>query len=85
MVDVYSGPFAGVVTPAGICVQTSQDNIITEANKVRDLFIAPVKDELGGVVSQPHPDFDQIPEHTRDKIIVEMNALTAAIDAMAIA
>lgn len=82
MVDQYDGPFAGVVTPAGICVQTSQDNIITEINKVKALFSDAGPGTEG---SETVPDFDQIPFHTAEKFRAELDALITAVDAMAIA
>lgn len=73
------GAVGGYATPAGICVQTSQDNIITEVNKLRAL-VTPTTGQ-----SSASPDFDEIPPHYAEKLRVEIDALIVAIDAMAVA
>lgn len=75
--------FAGVATPAGICVQASQDNIITEVNKVKDLIPditadPPVSVTKGG-------NFDEISPQLASQLRDEIDALITAIDAMAVA
>jgi len=74
-----TGAQGGYATPAGICVQTSQDNIITEINKLKTL-IAPADG-----IEPSHPDFFHIEKHIQDKLSTEIDAITAAIDAMAVA
>ena len=74
--------FAGVATPAGICVQTSQDNIITELNKVKALIPDITADPP---VSATTPDFDDIKPSLAVQLRLEIEALVTAIDAMAVA
>lgn len=74
--------FAGVATPAGICVQTSQDTIIAELNKVKALIPDITADP---VVSATTPDFDDIKPSLAVQLRLEITALATAIDAMAVA
>ncbi len=72
------GAKGGYATPAGICVQTSQDTIIAEINKFKSLI-----DPAAGI--QPtSPDFFHVEKHIATKLSVEIDAITAAIDAMAV-
>lgn len=75
--------FAGVATPAGICVQTSQDNIIAELEKVKALIpdpdaVVPVSATTGG-------NFDEMFPATARQLRLEIDTLVTAIDAMAVA
>ena len=76
---LITGAQGGYATPAGICVQTSQTNIIAEVNKLK-ILIAPADG-----IQPSSPDFFHIEKHIADKLSVEIDAITAAIDAMAIA
>ena len=72
--------FAGVATPAGICVQTSQDTIIAELEKVKALIPdieadPPVSVTVGG-------NFDEILPALARQLRLEIDAMVAAIDAM---
>ncbi len=72
------GAMGGYSTPAGVVIQATQDNIIAEINKLKTL-IAPAD----GI--QPNsPDFFHVEKHMATKLSVEIDAITAAIDAMAI-
>lgn len=76
---LVTGAQGGYTTPSGICVQTSQTNIIAEINKLKALI-----DPAAG--TQPSsPDFFHIEKHIATKLSVEIDAITAAIDAMSIA
>ena len=74
--------FAGVATPAGICIQTSQDTIMAELDKVTALIPDITADPA---VSATTPDFDKWPPELATQMRLEMAALRAAIDAMAVA
>lgn len=84
MAELAQGPFAGVATPAGICIQTSQDTIIAELAKVTALIpdpdTAPANrgDNAYGI-------FDKIDPILATQLRTELAALSTAIDAMAVA
>lgn len=75
--------FGAYATPAGICVQTSQDNIITEINKLRALIpdpaVAPANSSNRG------GSFDAVSPQQATQLRAEILAITTAIDAMAVA
>ena len=80
MTDVYGGPFAVLTTMVGLMVQTVQDEVIANVNAIKALL--PDTPNAGGIgVPMAHPDFDQIPIHTRDKLIAELDALITNVDA----
>lgn len=76
---LVTGAQGGYATPAGICVQTSQDTIIAEINKLVTL----IQPDDG--IEPSSPDFFHIEKHVQAKLVTEINAITAAIDAMAVA
>ena len=85
---ISNGPFAGVAIPAGICVQTSQDNINTEIDKIIALFVDPDANhdpEGPTPLVNASPDFVMILPETSRKIRDELGVLKTQIDAMAVA
>ena len=86
MVDVYGGPFATYTDLTGICVANAKTEIRTlMINFMALMSVTMAPDMLTGTldksVSAPHPDFDQIPMHIREKFKVEIIAFYAAIEA----
>lgn len=79
MTDTYGGPFGTYTTPAGPISTVAQANIVASINSLKALIPDPAV--TTGVTSAPHPDFDQIPPHTAQKLRDELDALSTAIDA----
>ncbi len=75
---LLTGAQGGYATPAGICVQTSQTNIIAEINKLKTL-IAPAAG-----TEPARTDWDEVSKNLADRLSVEIDAITAAVDAMAV-
>lgn len=79
--DVYGGPFGTYPDVTGVVNATAKTEIVALVAELKRFVPEPVIDEAGGAVSSPHPDFDQIPPQTRDKIRTEIDGLAAAIAA----
>ncbi len=77
---VSEGPFAGVATPAGVCVQASQTTIMAEIDKI----IALIPSGAEGSSPMAHPDFDKMSPEAGVKLRAELTQLKTSIDAMAI-
>ncbi len=81
MTDTFGGPFGAYTTPAGIISTIDQADIVASIDSLKALL--PDDTLRDGIVSNAHPDFDEIPPHTSNKLRAELDAMSTAIDAAA--
>ena len=84
MADVYAGPegpIGSYTDVTGVVDATAAAEIVVLVATLSS-FLRGQTDTTGSSnVSSEKPDFDQIPEHTRAKLLSEVDALAAAIAA----
>ena len=78
MTDVFDGPFGGYSAQTQIQIQASQTEVIANLNKFKALITVQTAATQN---SMPTPDFDQIPPHTAGKLVAEIDAIIAIVDA----
>ena len=76
MVDIYDGPFSGISDTTEIVSAAAQTEILGQI----DAVMALIPDPSAGVQAS-HPDFDDIPPATAEKLRTELTNLKTRIDA----
>lgn len=87
-------PFGTYVAITGVIVQASQDEVIATLTELKTLipgtpsaFAAGDGTPVGAISEQPmpHPEFDKMPQDLADRLVAEIDAIIAVIDAAPIA
>lgn len=80
MSDIQQFPFSGVENITEVISPEAKAALHVNIDLIMDLIIRK-KDAAGNHIPQPSPDFDEIHPATADKLVAELNALKATIDA----